>query len=105
MQDQAFLGPEAGLAEPTPDGGVRLEVATQWLHVDRDQTAASLGLPEEKVELVLGGVGGAFGGREDLSVQIHAAMLALRTGRPVKMTYGRKESFLGHVHRHAARLE
>jgi xanthine dehydrogenase D subunit len=105
MQDQAFLGPEAGLAEPTPDGGVRLEVATQWLHVDRDQTAASLGLPEEKVQLVLAGVGGAFGGREDLSVQIHAAMLALRTGRPVKMTYGREESFLGHVHRHGARLE
>jgi xanthine dehydrogenase D subunit len=105
MQDQAFLGPEAGLAEPTPDGGVRLEVATQWLHADRAQTASSLGLPEDKVHLALSGVGGAFGGREDLSVQVHAAMLALRTGRPVKMTYGREESFLGHVHRHAARLE
>ena len=104
-QDQAFLGPEAGLAEPTPDGGVRLEVATQWLHADRSQMASSLGLPEEKVHLALAGVGGAFGGREDLSVQIHAAMLALRTGRPVKMTYGREESFLGHVHRHPARLE
>jgi xanthine dehydrogenase D subunit len=105
MQDQAFLGPEAGLAEPTPDGGVRLEVATQWLHADRAQTASSLGLPEDKVHLALAGVGGAFGGREDLSVQVHAAMLALRTGRPVKMTYGREESFLGHVHRHPARLE
>jgi xanthine dehydrogenase D subunit len=104
MQDQAFLGPEAGLAEPTPDGGVRLDVATQWLHIDRAQMALSLGLPEEKVHLRLAGVGGAFGGREDLSVQIHAAMLALRTGRPVKMAYGREESFLGHVHRHPARL-
>jgi xanthine dehydrogenase D subunit len=104
MQDQAFLGPEAGLAEPTPDGGVRLDVATQWLHVDRAQMALSLGLPEEKVHLQLAGVGGAFGGREDLSVQIHAAMLALRTGRPVKMAYAREESFLGHVHRHPARL-
>jgi xanthine dehydrogenase D subunit len=104
MQDQAFLGPEAGLAEPTPDGGVRLDVATQWLHIDRSQMALSLGLPEEKVHLRLAGVGGAFGGREDLSVQIHAAMLALRTGRPVKMAYGREESFLGHVHRHPARL-
>jgi xanthine dehydrogenase D subunit len=104
MQDQAFLGPEAGLAEPTPDGGVKLDVATQWLHVDRSQMALSLGLPEEKVHLRLAGVGGAFGGREDLSVQIHAAMLALRTGRPVKMAYGREESFLGHVHRHPARL-
>jgi xanthine dehydrogenase D subunit len=104
MQDQAFLGPEAGLAEPTPDGGVTLDVATQWLHIDRAQMALSLGLPEEKVQLRLAGVGGAFGGREDLSVQIHAAMLALRTGRPVKMAYGREESFLGHVHRHPARL-
>src|SRR5918992_619352 len=104
MQDQAFLGPEAGLAEPTPDGGGRLDVATQWLHVDRAQMALSLGLPEEKVHLQLAGVGGAFGGREDLSVQIHAAMLALRTGRPVKMAYAREESFLGHVHRHPARL-
>ena len=104
MQDQAFLGPEAGIAEPTPDGGVRLDVATQWLHVDRAQMASSLGLREEKVHLSLAGVGGAFGGREDLSVQIHAAMLALRTGRPIKMTYGREESFLGHVHRHPARL-
>jgi xanthine dehydrogenase D subunit len=104
MQDQAFLGPEAGLAEPTPDGGVRLDVATQWLHIDRFQMALSLGIPEEKVHLRLAGVGGAFGGREDLSVQIHAAMLALHTGRPVKMAYGREESFLGHVHRHPARL-
>ncbi len=104
MQDQAFLGPEAGLAEPTPNGGVRLDVSTQWLHVDRAQMALSLGLPEEKVHLQLAGVGGAFGGREDLSVQIHAAMLAMRTGRPVKMAYAREESFLGHVHRHPARL-
>jgi len=104
MQDQAFLGPEAGLALPAPDGGIDLHVATQWLHADRAQVAASLGLPQERVRLTLAGVGGAFGGREDLSMQIHASLLALRTGRPVKMTYGREESFLGHVHRHPARL-
>ena len=52
----------------------------------------------------LAGVGGAFGGREDLSMQIHAAMLALHTDRPVKMVYGRDESFVGHVHRHPARI-
>jgi CO/xanthine dehydrogenase Mo-binding subunit len=56
------------------------------------------------VRIHLGGVGGAFGGREDLSIQIHAAMLALRTKRPVKMAYGREESFVGHVHRHPARI-
>jgi len=102
MQDQAFLGPESGLAIPDGAGGVDLHIATQWLHVDRDQVAASLGLAPEQVRLVLGGVGGAFGGREDLSMQIHACLLALRTGRPVKMVYSREESFVGHVHRHPA---
>ena len=104
MQDQAFLGPESGLAVPAEDGGVDLFVATQWLHVDRDQVAASLGLPPERVRITLSGVGGAFGAREDLSMQIHACLLALRTGKPVKIVYGREESFFGHVHRHPASL-
>jgi xanthine dehydrogenase D subunit len=102
MQDQAFLGPESGLAVPAEDGGVDLFVATQWLHVDQRQVCRALGLPPEKVRLTLAGVGGAFGGREDLSVHVHACLLALRTGRPVKMSYGREESFFGHVHRHPA---
>jgi xanthine dehydrogenase D subunit len=100
MQDQAFLGPESGLAVPDGEGGVDLFIATQWLHVDRDQVAESLGLPPEKVRLTMGGVGGAFGGREDISMQVHACMLALHTGRPVKIAYNREESFFGHVHRH-----
>ncbi|HKT02641.1 MAG TPA: molybdopterin cofactor-binding domain-containing protein [Rugosimonospora sp.] len=104
MQDQAFLGPESGLAVPAEDGGVDLYVATQWLHVDRRQVAACLGLPEDRVRLTLAGVGGAFGAREDLSMQVHACLLALRTGRPVKMVYSREESFYGHVHRHPATL-
>jgi len=104
MQDQAFLGPESGLAVPAEDGGIELYVATQWLHVDQAQVAASLGMPEDKVRLVLAGVGGAFGAREDLSMQIHACLLALHTGRPVKMVYSREESFFGHVHRHPATL-
>ncbi|MEW2504107.1 xanthine dehydrogenase subunit D [Amycolatopsis sp. NPDC047767] len=104
MQDQAFLGPESGLAVPDDDGGVDLYLATQWLHVDQKQTARALGLPPEKVRLTLSGVGGAFGGREDLSMQIHSCLLALRTGRPVKMVYNREESFFGHVHRHPAKM-
>ncbi|MBB6344257.1 CO/xanthine dehydrogenase Mo-binding subunit [Nonomuraea muscovyensis] len=104
MQDQAFLGPESGLAVPAEDGGVDLFIATQWLHVDRDQLAPCLGLPPEKVRLTLSGVGGAFGAREDLSMQAHACMLALRLNRPVKIVYGREESFFGHVHRHPARM-
>ncbi|MGV9555696.1 xanthine dehydrogenase family protein molybdopterin-binding subunit [Streptomyces sp. NPDC003522] len=104
MQDQAFLGPESGLAVPEEDGGVHLYIATQWLHSDLRQMAPVLGLPEDKVRMTLAGVGGAFGGREDLSMQIHACLLALRTGRPVKIVYNRFESFFGHVHRHPARL-
>jgi xanthine dehydrogenase D subunit len=104
MQDQAFMGPESGLAVPAEDGGVDLYISTQCLHVDRDQVAACLGLPADKVRLVLSGVGGAFGGREDISLQVHLCLLALKSGRPVKMVYSREESFLGHVHRHPARI-
>ena len=104
MQDQAALGPEAGLAIPRQDGGVELHIATQWLHEDLRQIAPCLGLPESKVHLVLAGVGGAFGAREDVTLQIHTCLLALRTKRPVRMTYGREESFYGHVHRHPAKL-
>jgi CO/xanthine dehydrogenase Mo-binding subunit len=104
QQDQAFLGPESGIAIPDGEGGVDIHVATQWLHVDRDQVAPCLALGPEQVRIHLAGVGGAFGGREDLSMQIHAAMLALRTDRPVKIVYNREESFVGHIHRHPARV-
>jgi xanthine dehydrogenase D subunit len=104
MQDHAFLAPEAGLAVPTGDGGVELRLATQWMHSDRDQVARCTGLPPEKVRLVLAGVGGAFGGREDVTFQIHACLLALATGRPVKVEYSRAESFVAHRQRHAARI-
>ncbi|MXZ29845.1 MAG: xanthine dehydrogenase subunit D [Acidimicrobiia bacterium] len=104
MQDQAFMGTESGLAMPTLDGGVELFISTQWLHNDQRQIAEALGLPPEKVHLTLSGVGGAFGAREDVTLQIHLCLLALHTGRPVKMLYNREESFFGHVHRHPARM-
>jgi CO/xanthine dehydrogenase Mo-binding subunit len=105
MQDQAFLGLEAALAIPDHDGrGVELFVATQWLHEDRKQIAACLALPEDRVRLVLGGVGGAFGAREDISLQVHTCLLALKVGKPIRMAYSRRESFLGHVHRHPCRI-
>ena len=104
IQDQAFLGPESGLAVPDGEGGVDIYVATQWLHVDRDQVAPCLDLKPEQVRIHLAGVGGAFGGREDLSMQIHGAMLALHTNRPVKIVYSREESFVGHIHRHPAKV-
>ena len=105
MQDQAFLGLEAAMAFPDAGSqGVELHIATQWLHEDRGQIAACLNLPENNVRLVLGGVGGAFGAREDISLQVHCCLLALRTGRPIKMQYSREESFFGHVHRHPATI-
>jgi CO/xanthine dehydrogenase Mo-binding subunit len=104
IQDQAFLGPESGLAVPDGEGGVDIYVATQWLHVDRDQIAPCLDLEPEQVRIHLAGVGGAFGGREDLSMQVHGALLALHTKRPVKIVYSREESFVGHIHRHPAKI-
>ena len=104
MQDQAFLGTESGIAFPSADGGVDLHISTQWLHSDRDQVASALNLPDDLVRVTLAGVGGAFGGREDVSMHVHLCMLAMHTGRPVKMVYDRNESFLGHVHRHPAKI-
>ncbi|WP_170574652.1 xanthine dehydrogenase subunit D [Ruegeria atlantica] len=103
-QDQAFLGPESGMAVPAEDGGIDLYVATQGLHQDQVQLPPCLNLPPEKVRVHLAGVGGAFGGREDWSVHGHACILALHTGRPVKMSYLRDESFVGHLHRHPAKM-
>jgi xanthine dehydrogenase D subunit len=103
-QDQAPLGPESGLALPDGSGGVDLYVATQWTHADLGQIVASLGVAEEAVRVHPAGVGGAFGAREDVSLQIHLCLLALHTGRPVKMVYDRAEAFVGHVHRHPARM-
>ena len=75
MHDQAFLGLESALAIPDSGGeGLELYVATQWLHEDRKQIAACLNIPEEKIRLVVGGVGGAFGAREDISLQVHTCL-------------------------------
>jgi len=104
MQDQAPLGTESGLAIPDGAGGVDLFISTQWLHADHAQVAESLGMHADQVRLHNAGVGGAFGSREDISLQIHLCLLALHTGRPVKMVYDRAESFVGHVHRHPARM-
>ena len=104
MQDQAPLGTESGLAIPDDRGGVDLHIATQWTHSDHEQIVAGLGVADDAVRVHHAGVGGAFGAREDVSLQIHLCLLALYTGRPVKMVYSRAESFVGHVHRHPAQL-
>jgi xanthine dehydrogenase D subunit len=104
MQDQAPLGTEAGLAIPDGQGGVDLYATSQFVHIDQEQVVASLGLRPDQVRSHPTGIGGAFGAREDVNLHIHLCMLALHTGRPVKMVYHRSESFAGHVHRHPAWL-
>jgi xanthine dehydrogenase D subunit len=103
-QEQAFLAPESAVAVPDQDGGVTLHLATQDLHVDRTQIAAALALPEDLVRLEMAGIGGAFGGREDITLQVHLCLAARLTGRAVKTTYRRGESFLSHPKRHPTEM-
>ena len=103
-QDHSFLAPDAGLAVPDGRGGVILTGATQWVHSDQEQVAHALGMPTEKVLVANAGVGGSFGGRVCMTWQIHAALLALETNRPVKFVYTRRETFLARYHRHPSRI-
>jgi len=103
-QDQAPLGTEAGFAVPDGTGGLDLYVTSQWIHVDHRQIIACLAMEPDQVRCHPAGIGGAFGSREDISLHIHVAMLALATGRPVKMEYDRSESFVGHVKRHPSKM-
>jgi len=95
-----FLEPEAALAEPLPDGALKLYTQGQGIFDDRAQVARFLGIPEERVFVELKASGGAFGGKEDMSIQAHAALLAWKTGRPVKLTLDRKQSIRMHPKRH-----
>ncbi|MCZ4118809.1 xanthine dehydrogenase family protein molybdopterin-binding subunit [Streptomyces sp. H39-S7] len=103
-QDPAPIGAEAGLAVPRPDGGVELYVASTDPHTDRDLAAACFGLEADRVKVVVTGVPGAMGDREDSGIQLPLGLLALKTGCPVKFVATREESFLGHSHRHPTLL-
>lgn len=103
-QDHAFLAPDAGLARPDGRGGVEIIGAAQWVHAERPQIAAALGLPEERVLVRNSGIGGSFGGRVAIVWQLHAALLALHTNRPVKFLYSREETTLARYHRHPTRI-
>ncbi len=98
--EHAYLQPEAGLAYVREDGRIEVIVAGQWMHEDRAQIAHALGLPEEQIVVRYPAIGGAFGGREDMSVQIVLALAAWKTGRPVKTVWSREESIVGHHKRH-----
>ncbi len=105
VQEHAFLQPEAGLGYIDEEGRVTVMVAGQWAHEDQEQIAHALGLPVERVRVIYPAIGGAFGGREDMSVQIVLALAAWRLqqrgiDRPVKIIWSREESIIGHHKRH-----
>lgn len=99
-QEHAYLQPEAGLAYLDDEGRVTVECAGQWTHADRAAIAHALALPEDRVRVIYPAIGGAFGGREDISIQIVLALAALRLKRPVKIIWSRQESIIGHAKRH-----
>ncbi|HXF63458.1 MAG TPA: xanthine dehydrogenase family protein, partial [Caldilineaceae bacterium] len=99
-QEHAYLQPEAGLAYVRPDGRIEVICAGQWMHEEREQIAHALGLPAEQIVVRYPAIGGAFGGREDISIQIALALAAWKLGRPVKTVWSREESIIGHHKRH-----
>jgi CO/xanthine dehydrogenase Mo-binding subunit len=99
-QEHAYLQPEAGIAYVDDEGRVVVETAGQWLHEDRRQIASVLRLPEEQVVVRYAAIGGAFGGREDLSIQHLLALAAWKLRRPVAMIWSREESITSHHKRH-----
>lgn len=99
-QEHAYLQPEAGLGYIDDEGRVTVVVGGQWVHEDRQQVAHALRLAEEKVRIIYPAIGGAFGGREDMSVQIPLGLAAVVLKRPVKIIWSREESILGHHKRH-----
>ena len=99
-QEHAYLQPEAGLAYLDEQGRVTVLVAGQWTHEDQQQIAHALGLPVDQVRVIYPAIGGAFGGREDMSVQIILALAAWKLKRPVKTIWSREESIIGHHKRH-----
>jgi CO/xanthine dehydrogenase Mo-binding subunit len=99
-QEHAFLQPEAGIAFIDDGGRVVVETAGQWLHEDRRQIAAMLQLPEDQVVIRYAAIGGAFGGREDLSIQHLLALATWKLQRPTALVWSREESIIGHHKRH-----
>ena len=103
-QEHVFLQPEAGLGYVDDAGRVTVVVAGQWLHEDQEQISHALGLDPEAVRVIYPAIGGAFGGREDMSVQIVLALAAYHLRRPVKIIWSREESILYHHKRHPVKI-
>ncbi|HZQ08125.1 MAG TPA: molybdopterin cofactor-binding domain-containing protein [Anaerolineae bacterium] len=99
--EQAFLEPECSIGRPLENGRIEVIVGSQIPYEDRRQIAAALNVEESKIRVRGALIGGGFGGKEDIAAQIHVALLAQKTGRPVKMLYSRHESLIFHPKRHA----
>lgn len=104
-QEHAYLQPEAGLGYIDEEGRITVEIAGQWTHEDQEQIAHALALPRDRIRVLYPAIGGAFGGREDMSLQIVLALAAWRLDqrgirRPVKAIWSRRESIIGHHKRH-----
>ena len=103
--EHAFLETEGSVARMEEGGGITVWSSCQAPHRDRMQVARALGLPESSVRVITPYIGGAFGGKDEAHVQMHAALLAFTAQRPVKLIRGRRESMLTHVKRHPIMVE
>ncbi len=103
-QEHAYLQPEAGLAYIDDEDRVTVIVAGQWTHEDQEQIFHALNLPPEQVRVIYPAIGGAFGGREDMSVQIVLALASWKLRQPVKVQWNREESILYHHKRHPIKV-
>jgi CO/xanthine dehydrogenase Mo-binding subunit len=109
MQEHAYLQPEAGVSYLDENNRITVVVGGQWVHEDQEQIAHSLNVPLEKIRIIYPAIGGAFGGREDMSVQITLALATFKLSekgihRPVKTVWSREESIIGHHKRHAYKI-
>jgi xanthine dehydrogenase molybdenum-binding subunit len=105
ITEHAFLEPECSIAVPLKNGRMEIYVGSQIPYQDREQVARVLGWPQDRVRVVGQLMGGGFGGKEDIAGQVHAALLANKTGRPVKLLFDRHESLLVHPKRHATQIK
>ena len=104
MAEHAFLQPEAAVAKYDEKGDLEIYVATQYPHYDREEVSKCLNIEEDKVRIINVTIGGAFGAREDINPQCHAALGTYFTKLPVKIVYSREESTISHSKRHPMKM-
>ena len=100
LMDHVPMEPESGLAYLDPSGVLNIVVGTQYPYRDRRQIAPALGLPMNRVRVLQGPIGGGFGRKDDITTEIHVGLLALKTGRPVRLVYTREDSLVANTKRH-----